>query len=164
MPALAHTATSSGPNAEILLLGGGMIVLALVFFFQKTVSTQASVVLGVLGAVAVTGAFTFAGESGTHGHEVSIELLAPEDGATVDAGAVGVEVALSGAELAGESTSDDAGHMHVYVDGEVVDMPSALSVEVELDQGEHEIEVEFVDSEHQALDPPVTDSVTVTAE
>jgi hypothetical protein len=165
VPTLAHTATSSGPNTEILLLGGGMIVLALVFFFQKTASRVASLVLAVLGAVAVTGAFTFAGGSEGSGHEdATIAIASPADGATVEAGPLPIEVELEGAELASESSSEAAGHIHVYVDGDVIDMPSTLDVEIDLQPGEHEVEVEFVDSDHSALDPPVTDSVTVTAE
>ncbi len=73
-----------------------------------------------------------------------------------------MEIALDGAALSSES--DDGGHLHVYVDDEVAAMPATLDVAVELEPGEHELEVEYVDSEHQALDPPVTDSVTVTAE
>lgn len=165
MPTLAHTATSSGPNTEILLLGAGMIVLAAVFFFQKSASRQASMILAVLGAAAVTGAFTLAKDSGGDDHvDAAIAIASPEDGATVEAGAIPVEIDLTGAELAGESSSEDAGHVHVYVDGEVVDMPSSLDVEVDLEAGEHELEVEFVDADHAALDPPVADSVTITAE
>ena len=164
MPTLAHTATSGGPNTEILLLGAGMVVLAAVFFFQKTASRQASLILAVLGAAAITGAFAFTGGSSSAHHDASIAIAAPEDGATVPAGNLPVEIELTGAELAGESSSEDAGHIHIYVDGEVVDMPSSLDVEVDLEPGEHELEVEFVDADHAALDPPVTDSVTITAE
>ena len=164
MPTLAHTATSSGPNTEILLLGAGMVVLAAVFFFQKTASRQASLILAVVGVAAITGAFAFAGGSSEGHHDASIALASPVDGATVEAGTVPIEIELTGAELAGESSSEDAGHIHVYVDDEVVDMPSSLDVEVDLQPGEHELEVEFVDADHAALDPPVTDSVTITAE
>ena len=165
MPTIAHAATSSGPNTEILLLGVGMLVLAAVFFFQKTASANATLILGVLGVAAITGAFTVAKDSGGDGHvDAAIAIASPEDGATVEAGAVPVEIDLTGAELAGESSSEDAGHIHVYVDGEVVDMPSSLDVEVDVEAGEHELEVEFVDADHAALDPPVTDSVTITAE
>jgi hypothetical protein len=118
----------------------------------------------VLGAAAITGAFTFAGGSSESHHDAAIAIAAPEDGATVEAGTLPVEIELTGAELAGESSSEDAGHVHVYVDGEVVDMPSSLDVEVDMEPGEHELEVEFVDADHAALDPPVTDSVTITAE
>lgn len=139
-----------------------MLVLAAIFFFQKTASRRASLVLALFGVAAVTGAFALSGDG--HDHGVSIEITAPEDGATVEAGGVPVAVELTGAELASESSSEDAGHLHVYVDGEVVDMRSALEVEVDLEPGEHEVEVQFVDADHAALDPPVVDSVTVTAE
>jgi hypothetical protein len=165
MPAFAHTATSSGPNTEILLLGAGMVVLAVIFFFQKTASRQASLVLGVLGVAAITGAFTLASDSGsTDHHDASIAIASPADGEAVDAGTVAVEIELTGAELAADSDSADAGHVHVYVDGGDVVMASSLTVEVELEPGEHEIEAEYVDADHRALDPPVVDSVTVTAE
>lgn len=165
MPSFAHTATSSGPNTEILLLGAGMVVLGAIFFFQKTASRQASLVLAVLGAVAITGAFTVASDSGGDDHhDASIAIASPADGASLEAGTVPVEIELTGAELAAESNSEDAGHVHVYVDGGDVVMASALTVEVELEPGEHEIEAEYVDADHQALDPPVTDTVTVVAE
>ncbi len=149
---LAHTATSGGPNTEMLLLGAGMIVLALVFFFQKTASTRASLVLAVLGAAVVTGSFTLSG--GGHS-DVAVAIVSPQDGATVAAGTVELEV---------EVTSADDGHLHVYVDGEDAGMHPGPTVDVELEPGEHELEVEHVDAEHQPHDPPVTDAVTVTAE
>ncbi|MDQ3981113.1 MAG: hypothetical protein M3271_00355 [Actinomycetota bacterium] len=164
LPALAHTATSGGPNTEVLLLGIGMVVLGGVFFVQKTASRQASVVLLVLGAVAITGSFTLGGSSGDEHHDASVAIASPQDGATVSAEEpVPFEIELTGATLAAESTGEEGGHLHVYVDGEVVTMPSTLDVEVELEAGEHEVEVEYVDSEHLSLDPPVTDSVTGTA-
>lgn len=161
---LAHTASSSGPNVEILLLGVGMVVASGVFFFQKSASPRVSLVLLVLGAAAVTGAFTLAAPGDDH-RDVSIEIASPEQGATVPAGEpVAFEIALDGTMLASESMSGDGGHLHVYVDGSTVDMPSTLDFEIELEAGEHEVEVEYVGPDHQTLDPPVTDSITVTAE
>lgn len=161
----AHTGAAGGPNTEILLLGAGMIVLAAIFFFQKTASRRASLVLLVVGAVAVTGAFTVARPTGDDHVDATVAIASPADGATVDASRpVPLEIELEGAQLASETTDEDGGHLHVYVDGDVVDMPPTLDVEVELTPGEHEVAVEFVDSEHLPLDPPATDSVTVTAE
>jgi hypothetical protein len=162
---LAHTATAGGANTEILLLGAGMVVLAVIFFFQKTASRKASVALLVLGAAAIAGAFTVASSSGGDDHhDVTISITSPEDGATVEAGSLDLGIELDGAVLAAESTDEDGGHLHVYVDGESAGMPPTLDVSVELAAGEHEIEVEYVDAQHRGLDPPVTDSVTVTAE
>ena len=164
MPAFAHTATRGGPNTEILLLGIGMIVVSGVFFFQKSASRRVSLVLLVLGAAAVTGAFTLTSSSDDH-HDVAIEIAAPGQGATVPAGdPVAFEIELTGAVLASDSESEEGGHLHVYLDGRTVDMPSTLEFELELEEGEHEVEVEHVDAEHRPHDPPVTDAVTVTAE
>lgn len=163
MPALAHTATSGGPNTEILLLGGGLILLSVIFFFQKTASSRVSLILAVLGAAAVTGAFAFGPGPDEH-VDATISIASPSDGATVEAGTVTVEIELTGAELASESSSEDAGHVHVYVDGGDVTMASSLDVEVELEPGEHQIEAEFVGADHLAFEPPVTHTVTVTAE
>jgi hypothetical protein len=165
MPGFAHTATGSGPNAEFLLLGIGMIVVSGIFFFQKAASPRVSLVLLVLGAAAVTGAFTFASSSGDDHREVAIAIAAPEQSATVAAGEpVAFEIELTGAVLASRSTSGEGGHLHVYVDGTTVGMPSTLDVELELEEGEHEVEVEYVDAGHRPLDPPVTDAITLTAE
>lgn len=165
MPAVAHGAASGGPNAEILLLGIGMIVVSGVFFVQKSASPRLSLVLLVLGAAAVTGAFTVARPSADDHGDVAVSIASPERGAAVPAGEpVPFQFELTGAVLASESSGEEGGHLHVLVDGETVGMPSALDVELELEEGEHEIEVEYVGPDHQPLDPPVTDSITVTAE
>lgn len=165
MPGLAHTASSSGPNTEILLLGIGMVVVSGVFFFQKSASARTSLVVLVLGIAAVTGAFAFGGSPADEHRDVTIAIASPEQGATVPAGEpVTIEVELTGAMLASGSTSGDGGHLHVYVDGRTVDMPSTLEVELELEEGEREVEVEYVGPDHQPLDPPVTGAITVTAE
>lgn len=43
-------------------------------------------------------------------------------------------------------------------------MPSTLTTEVELEPGEHELRVEYVDPDHASYDPPVEQRITVTAE
>lgn len=164
MPALAHTLGSGGPEIEVLLLGGAFLVLAIVFFLQKTASTLFAIVLALVGISGVVGAFAFGGSSDAGPTDITIAIASPPDGTDVPAGeSVPVEIELEGGELAAESSDEDAGHLHVYVDGQVVSMPSELTAEVELEQGEHELSVEFVDAGHQPYDPPVTDAVTVTA-
>ena len=75
-----------------------------------------------------------------------------------------VEADVEGAELASSMTDTSAGHLHVYVDGKVVSMPISTTSTVVLKPGPQEIEVECVDPNHASLDPPVIDSVEVTAE
>lgn len=56
---LAHSgeAAGEGPNLEFLIVGVALVVLAFVFFFQKNVKPQVSVVLVALAVALFTGAF-----------------------------------------------------------------------------------------------------------
>ncbi|MDQ3958277.1 MAG: hypothetical protein M3273_08160, partial [Actinomycetota bacterium] len=93
MPPGAHTLGSGGPEIEVLLLGAALLVLAAVFFAQKTAPPQVSVVLLLLGAVAVIGSFSLGGSAA----DVTVAIVAPVDGATVPAGEpVPVEVEVGG--------------------------------------------------------------------
>lgn len=57
---LVHgVATTSGPNPEFLAFGAGLVVLSIVFFFQKNVKPQVSFVLLALAAAMFAGAFAF---------------------------------------------------------------------------------------------------------
>lgn len=96
--------------------------------------------------------------------DVKLTILTPEDGDTVVAGApIDVEVEIEGAELA-TSLGDQGGHIHVYVDGTVEQMPIGPRTTITLKPGEREVSVEYVDADHVPFDPPIQESVTVTAE
>ena len=97
--------------------------------------------------------------------DVTIEIVAPAAGATVPAGQpFQVEAEVRGAEVAKSATDLNAGHIHIYVDGELEQMPMSTVAEIALKPGAHDITVEYVDPEHLALDPPVRATVEVTAE
>ena len=97
--------------------------------------------------------------------DVTIEIVAPAPGATVAAGeAFDVAADVVGAEVATSATDLNAGHIHIYVDGELEQMPMSTVASVKLKPGVHEVTVEYVDPEHLALDPPVRATVEVTAE
>ncbi len=98
------------------------------------------------------------------GDDVDIAIVQPEDGATVAAGEpVTIEVQVEGGEIA-TSASDSGGHIHIFVDDSVVSMPNSTSAEVTLEPGEHELRVEYVDFQHASFDPPVAETIAVTAE
>lgn len=73
-----------------------------------------------------------------------------------------MRVDLGGADIA-SSPDDDGGHLHLYVDGELQQMPYSTTMQVRLKPGAHEIEVEYVDEEHVSYDPPFTARVSVRA-
>lgn len=57
---LVHgAATEAGPNPEFVAFGAGLVVLSVVFFFQKNVKPQVSLVLLALAAAMFAGAFAF---------------------------------------------------------------------------------------------------------
>lgn len=110
---------------------------------------------------------------------VDVEISAPAEGSVVVADEpVALEVRLDGAELvgddhAGEGGADDhdasaddgvrRGHLHVFVDDQLVSMPSELEPVVTLPPGSHTVSVEFVDEEHLSLEPAVTDEIRLEA-
>lgn len=171
---LAHTFGEGGPEIEFLVLAAGLLVLAIVFFFQKTVKPQVPVIL-VLAALALTvGAFAFDTPDETKGNGISTDaevvIVDPSDGGTIAAGeTLTLEIRIDGGSLTTENTTDepDAGHLHIYVDGKLVSMPSVATPKIDgedLPAGEHEIIVEFTQADHRPWDPPVQTAITVTAE
>jgi hypothetical protein len=96
--------------------------------------------------------------------DIQVSIVAPEEGATIAAGRpITVEVDVEGAELA-TSPADQGGHIHVYVDGTLEQMPVGSTTTITLKAGEREITVEYVDAQHVPLDPPVRTTIAVTAE
>lgn len=59
--------------------------------------------------------------------------------------------------------SQAGGHLHLYVDGQLQQMPYGVKTEVTLDPGEHAIVVEYVDFQHLSFEPRVEKVVRVTA-
>lgn len=96
----------------------------------------------------------------------SITVLEPEAGATVDGPSVRVRVALEGARIAEEVSSDirpDVGHMHVKLDGETITLLAGLEYTIDqIEPGPHVLEVEFSASDHGPFDPRVVQTVAFT--
>ena len=118
--------------------------------------------LFALGAAFAVAAFIVPSLDG--GTEARVAFSQPQDAATVPAREpIPIEIELTGGEIA-TSGSDSGGHLHVFVDGSVISMPSTTTTEITLDPGEHELKVEYVDFQHAGFDPPVQQTITVTAE
>lgn len=95
--------------------------------------------------------------------DLAIDITSPEDGATVPAGEpIAVESDITGGHIQGSGGEGRPGHVHVYVDRQLVSMTSETAPTVTLEPGRHLIMVEFADENHVALG--VTDQVEVTAE
>ncbi|HEX2031046.1 MAG TPA: hypothetical protein VHL78_06570 [Actinomycetota bacterium] len=61
------------------------------------------------------------------------------------------------------SPTDHGGGRHVYVNGELHQMPYSMRTEVTLERGRNDLRVEYVDHLHRTLRPAVAAEVTVVA-
>ena len=161
----------SGPPSRNFGLGDllavALVVLAVVFFVQKTVKPFVPVLLLVAAIGFGVGAFALKGDptSAGSGEGITVTIERPKDGDVVKAGdAFRLDVALTGASIVtGPSNDPNKGHFHVYVDGELVDMPSTMTPDVNLQKGTHTVTVEFTDANHAPFSPRILDEVELQA-
>lgn len=168
---LSHGVTGEGPSIEFLILAAGLVVLAVIFFVQKTVKPHVPLALLAFAFAMAAGAFAFDDEPEPHHSEVAVVILSPGEGETLPAGEpVQLDLRLPGGELVEDNQTGDpnAGHLHLMVDGATLPlMPSNLTPTIPgryMTSGEHEITVEFVAANHARFDPPILSTVTVNAE
>lgn len=164
---LAHTLGEGGPEIELLLVAVAMLVLGVIFFLQKSAKPVVSVVL-VVGAFAMgTGAFVMGGESNggdceatsSSSGDLAVRITEPADGSTVEANEdITLDIELEGAT--GEAAD---GHFDVTIDGEPKAMTGESDPQISMPPGEHELQVEYVNSRHEQFDPPVSDTICVEA-
>jgi hypothetical protein len=145
----------------LFVLAGAALVVA--FALRSLKPDKAGAAWGAFGAGVVLAVAAFIAPQIGGGSDVSLRIVSPKDGASVPADGVDVQVEVTGGELA-SSAADSGGHIHVYVDGSVTSMPYGDRAMVKLEPGEHELAVEYVDAAHTRLDPPVRDTIEVTAE
>ena len=159
---------AGGPEIEALLLGVAITGLG-IQGLRKNRRSYGAIALTLAGAVLFVGAFTFFTSDATTEAptDVAVAIVFPEDGSTVPTDRdLPVEVDLEGAELTDETSGTDPrkGHIHVFVDDEIISMPTTLETNIDLEPGEHTITVEFVGADHSQFEPRILDSVDVTAE
>lgn len=168
---LAHVFSSSGgPDVELLIAAFGAGVLGIVFFMQKAVKPQVSVVLLLVAVALGITAFSMGGSPSSvspPAPDVTLTFVTPTNEATVPANEdIEVTVDIEGGTLVSDpnSTVAGAGHLHIYVDGVNVSMPSTETSEIELDRGVHVITAEFVSPDHHQFSPRIFEEIEVTAD
>jgi hypothetical protein len=85
-------------------------------------------------------------------------LVSPTQGESVTGGVVHVVVALTGATIVSATTTDirpDQGHIHLYVDNNLVSMNYGTQQDLPIAPGTHILHVEFVASDHVPFNPRV---------
>jgi hypothetical protein len=99
-----------------------------------------------------------------------LQILSPSNGEVFHGSSVTVPVKLSlqGARIIAATTtniSPDTGHVHLYLDNQVVAMNFSLADQVpDVGPGQHILRAEFVASDHGPFDPRVFVSVTFKVE
>jgi hypothetical protein len=170
---LAHSLTPGGPDIEVMLIAVALLGLGIALFMQKTTKPYVPVVLLVLALAVGAGAFAIGGNSGAAAtgtvarpDGLTVRIVSPGDKASVRAGRpIDVVAEVDGGELSPDTQSDDPrrGHLHVFVDDELISMPSGPTQELELEPGAHTITVEFTSADHRSFEPRVVDEIEVTA-
>jgi hypothetical protein len=162
---LAHSFTPGGPDIEFLVLAFAMLSLAIVFFFQKSVKRQVPVVLIIVAIALVAGAFTINTTPTVSGAGIKVAIASPPDGTKVEAGKpVKLQIDLTGGKIVtGASSDPKAGHFHVYVDRQLVDMPTSATPDVTLSEGSHTVTVEFTNAQHASFSPRILDEIVLVA-
>jgi hypothetical protein len=95
-----------------------------------------------------------------------IEIISPTNGQTFQGSSVDVPIklGLSGARIVPATTKNitpDTGHIHLYLDNQIVTMNFSLTGDVpNVTPGQHILRAEFVASDHLPFDPRVFVSVT----
>ncbi|HLB77847.1 MAG TPA: hypothetical protein VJO72_12500 [Candidatus Dormibacteraeota bacterium] len=93
-----------------------------------------------------------------------VQILSPTNGQVVRGGTVQINVALTGAKIVRATSRNirpDQGHLHVYLDNQIVGMNFGLTDTVGgVKPGLHILRVEFVASDHLPFNPRVFTSVT----
>ena len=87
-----------------------------------------------------------------------LTLVSPTQGESVAGGVVHVVVGLTGATIVSATTTNirpDQGHIHLYVDNNLVSMNYGTTNDLPIAPGTHVLHVEFVASDHVPFNPRV---------
>ena len=91
--------------------------------------------------------------------QAKLTIVSPRNGQTVSQDRPEVRLGLDGGKIVNQTTTrvqGDEGHIHLHVDGKLVDMNYGLRQRLpQLPPGQHVVQVEFVAADHAPFDPRV---------
>ncbi len=87
-----------------------------------------------------------------------VKIVSPVNGAVITGTTVHVVLSLTGAQIVAATTtaiSPDQGHVHLYVDNNLVSMNYGLQQDITVSPGTYVLRAEFVASDHAPFNPRV---------
>ena len=162
---LAHTVGAvGGVEIELFLLAVGFLVAAFFFRPSQVGNARTAVVCLVIGIGLAVASFAVPRFSPAQTTNAKVQIVSPASGAEVPARQpVTIRIEVSNGEVATSTKDTKGGHLHVFVDDQLQSMPYSTNTKVTLTPGDHEIKIEYVDSQHLSFAPPVVDTIQVTA-
>lgn len=94
-----------------------------------------------------------------------LAILSPTNGEVIQGTTLTLKLSLKDAQIVPATTSHvvpTQGHIHVYLDGQIIGMNYALTDKVTVTPGAHLLTAEFVASDHLPFDPRVEAGVDFT--
>jgi hypothetical protein len=88
----------------------------------------------------------------------TVEIVEPADGSTIQGTSAHVVLKLNGATIVTETTTNirpDQGHVHLYLNGEIVSMNYGLEQDLAVVPGTYVLRAEFVAADHAPFNPRV---------
>jgi hypothetical protein len=94
----------------------------------------------------------------------TVEVVEPQSGETITGTTAHVVLKLTGAQIVSATTTairPDEGHVHLYVDNQLVSMNYGLEQDLPVHPGTFVIKAEFVAADHAPFDPRVWSAETI---
>ncbi len=147
-----------------LMIGGAVLAgIGIMLWALKKGGRWGPPVAAAAGVIVLSLGFVVPSVGGADSDAV-VSIVQPSNGAQVPAGTpVLVRVAVQNGSLATSATDQSGGHLHLYVDGRLQQMPYSNQILLTLQPGRHDLRVEYVDNRHVSFDPPIAAAVTLTA-
>lgn len=96
----------------------------------------------------------------------TVEIVQPEQGATISGDTLHVELRLNGGSIVPQTSTDlrpDEGHVHLYVNNVLVSMNYGLEQDLPAQPGSTVLRAEFVAADHAPFSPRVwSDEIVFT--
>lgn len=156
----AVVANGADTGGSILLAAGVILLVGGIWSLVKRHAGP----MGWLGIVAGLGLGAAGFVLTASSPDATVSFVRPRAGTEVPANQpVSIQVRVEGGEVATSPTDLEGGHLHLYVDGRLQQMPYSDTTEIQLPPGEHRLRVEYVDNTHRSFDPEIATSVEVEA-